>query len=65
MIDYSTGEPYTAHTKNPVPLVVVTERKKIKLKSGKLSDIAPTLLSIMNLEKPKEMTGESLIESDS
>ena len=65
MIDYKTGEPHTAHTINPVPFIVVTDRKKLKLKSGKLSDIAPTLLSIMNIDKPKEMTGNSLIESDS
>lgn len=64
MIDYSTGEPNTAHTTNLVPLILVTERKDVKLNSGKLSDIAPTLLNIMKLEKPEEMTGVCLIEND-
>ncbi|MBR3163462.1 MAG: 2,3-bisphosphoglycerate-independent phosphoglycerate mutase [Clostridia bacterium] len=65
MIDYTTGEPHTAHTINPVPLIAVTERKDIKLKSGKLADIAPTILKILEIKKPKEMTGKSLIEFDS
>ncbi len=61
MIDYKTGEPHTAHTTNPVPLILVTEDKNLKVKSGKLADLAPTLLDLMNIEKPKEMTGESLL----
>lgn len=61
MIDYKTGEPHTAHTTNPVPLVVVG-RDNIKLKEGRLADLIPTMLELMNLEKPEEMTGESLIE---
>ena len=65
MIDYTTGEPHTAHTTNPVPIIYVTDKKNIKLKSGKLADIAPTLLSILEIEKPKEMTGEVLITVDS
>ena len=60
MIDYTTGEPHTAHTTNPVPLILVG-MSDAKLKDGRLCDLAPTLLDIMNLEKPKEMTGESLI----
>ena len=59
MIDYKTGEPYTAHTTNPVPLILVGS--KAKLKPGKLSDLAPTMLELMGIEKPEEMTGESLI----
>ena len=59
MIDYKTGEPHTAHTTNPVPLVLIG--KDVKLKEGRLADLAPTMLNIMGLEKPKEMTGESLI----
>ena len=62
MIDYKTGEPHTAHTTNPVPIILVTPNKDLKLKSGgKLADLAPTMLELMNLEKPKEMTGESLL----
>ena len=59
MIDYATGEPHTAHTTNPVPLILVG--KKATLKPGRLADLAPTMLDIMGIEKPAEMTGESLI----
>jgi len=59
MIDYATGEPHTAHTTNVVPLVLVG--KQAKLKEGRLADLAPTMLKLMNIEKPAEMTGESLI----
>ena len=61
MIDYKTGEPHTAHTTNPVPLILVG-MEDVKLKEGKLADLAPTMLDIMGLAKPEEMTGESLIE---
>ncbi len=61
MIDYKTGEPHTAHTTNPVPLVLYGI-EDAKLKEGKLADLAPTMLDIMGLEKPEEMTGESLLE---
>lgn len=60
MIDYKTGEPHTAHTTNPVPLILVG-MEGAKLKPGKLADLAPTMLDIMGLEKPQEMTGESII----
>ena len=60
MIDYKTGEPHTAHTTNPVPLILVGV-ENVKLKEGRLADLAPTMLDIMNLEKPAEMTGESII----
>ena len=60
MIDYTTGEPHTAHTTNDVPLILVG--KQAILKPGRLADLAPTMLDIMGIEKPKEMTGESLIE---
>ena len=60
MIDYKTGEPHTAHTTNPVPLILVGD-KEAKLKEGRLADLAPTMLDIMDIEKPKEMLGESLI----
>ncbi len=60
MIDYETQEPFTAHTTNVVPLVLIGSDKK--LKNGRLADLTPTLLDLMGLEKPAEMTGESLIE---
>lgn len=61
-IDFSTGNPFTAHTTNPVPFVWVSNNINGRtLKSGKLADIAPTMLNVMNLEVPKEMTGECLI----
>ena len=60
MIDYKTGEPHTAHTNNPVPLILVG-KEDVKLKEGKLADLAPTMLELMGLEKPEEMTGESII----
>ena len=60
MVDYSTGEPFTSHTTNPVPLILVG-KENVTLKEGKLADLAPTMLDIMGLEKPEEMTGESII----
>ena len=61
-IDFSTGNPFTAHTTNPVPFVWVSNNIDGRtLKSGKLADIAPTMLNVMNLEVPEEMTGERLI----
>lgn len=60
MIDLETGGPFTAHTTNEVPLILVGE-KGVELRSGILADIAPTILELMGLEKPTEMTGESLI----
>lgn len=60
MIDYKTGEPHTAHTTNPVPLILVG-MEEVTLKTGKLADLAPTMLDIMGLKKPDEMTGESII----
>ena len=55
------GTPNTAHSLNPVPIVVVSERIA-KVKSGILADVAPTVLDLMGIEKPAEMTGESLVE---
>ena len=60
MLDYKTGEPYTAHTVNPVPLILVG-MDDAKLSEGKLADLAPTMLQLMGLEKPEEMTGKSII----
>ena len=62
MVDYKTGEPQTAHTTNPVPLILVTNDETLKVKSGKLADLAPTMLEILGIEKPEEMTGESILE---
>ena len=59
MIDYTTGEPHTAHTTNLVPLVLIG--KEAKLRPGRLADLTPTMLDIMGIEKPKDMTGETLI----
>jgi 2,3-bisphosphoglycerate-independent phosphoglycerate mutase len=56
------GSPNTAHTKNPVPCILVTEPKKTSLKNGSLADVAPTLLSLMAVPIPPEMTGHSLLE---
>ncbi|MFO7814476.1 MAG: 2,3-bisphosphoglycerate-independent phosphoglycerate mutase [Halanaerobiales bacterium] len=61
MIDQK-GEPHTAHTTNPVILMYVGTEKELKLKNGRLADIAPTILDILDIDKPKEMTGDSLIE---
>ena len=63
MIDYETGEPHTAHTTNPVPLAIVGLPSNRKVKEGRLADLAPTMLDIMGLEKPDEMTGVSLLEN--
>ena len=60
MLDYETGEPFTSHTTNPVPLILVG-KDDVKLNDGKLADIAPTMLELMGLDKPEEMTGESII----
>lgn len=61
LIDPQTHDVFTAHTTNPVPLIVIGEGS-VKLRHGKLGDLAPTMLDMMGLDKPSEMTGESLIE---
>ncbi len=62
MVDYETGEPWTAHTTNPVPFILVNADPSYKLREGgKLCDIIPTMIELMGMEKPEEMTGESLI----
>jgi len=60
MIDYQTGEPLTSHTTNLVPLILVG-MENVELKDGRLCDLTPTMLDIMEEQKPKEMTGESLL----
>ena len=62
MINLETGNPHTAHTTNQVPVILVDQSKNIQLRNGgKLADIAPTLLELMGLTQPNEMTGRSLI----
>ncbi|XGA08352.1 MAG: 2,3-bisphosphoglycerate-independent phosphoglycerate mutase [Wolbachia endosymbiont of Xenopsylla cheopis] len=62
MFDEDSSMPNTAHTLNPVPFIVCTNPKKeIKLRNGRLCDIAPTVLKLLSMDKPKEMTGNSLI----
>jgi 2,3-bisphosphoglycerate-independent phosphoglycerate mutase len=57
------GTPNTAHTKNPVPIIYVSAQAAVaKVKAGKLGDIAPTILNLMGVPAPAEMTGEVLIE---
>ncbi len=55
------GSPHTYHTTNPVPFILIDKNFKSKLKNGILADVAPTILDIMDIEAPKEMTGKSLI----
>ena len=62
MIDEKTGEPYTAHTTNPVHFILVSDEKHKLREGGCLADIAPTLLELMEIPQPKEMTGKSLLE---
>lgn len=56
------GSPNTAHTTNDVPIYLLANNKDIKLHNGKLADIAPTVLQLMHLEQPIEMTGVSLLD---
>ena len=62
LIDYETGEPFTAHTTNPVPFILVNAGEGISLmENGRLCDIAPTLLDLLGLVQPAEMSGHSLL----
>lgn len=64
MVDPQTGAPVTSHTNGPVPLVHVSNKAKaVSLKPGKLSDVAPTLLAMLEMEQPEEMTGENLLDA--
>lgn len=62
MIDPVTGGPHTAHTTNPVPVALVGGPAGARLRNGRLADLAPTILDLMGLPLPPEMTGRSLIE---
>ena len=61
MMDYDNGQPFTKHTTNPVPFIVVSDRVKA-VKDGALCDIAPTLLTLAGVDIPAEMTGKNLVE---
>jgi 2,3-bisphosphoglycerate-independent phosphoglycerate mutase len=64
MRDEATGQAHTAHTTNPVPLVLVNPPPGVVgLADGKLADIAPTLLALLGLEQPRAMTGRSLLRA--
>ena len=58
------GTPNTAHSLNPVPFVYVTDNNSATVKDGRLADVAPSILHIMGLEQPTDMTGENLIEDN-
>ena len=61
-MDEETGEPFTAHTTNPVPFILVNADPAYGLaEGGKLADIVPTLIDLMGMEQPAEMTGKSLL----
>jgi len=63
MVDEKTGEPYTAHTVGKVQIVLVNDKSGVReLKDGCLADVAPTMLELLNIKQPKEMTGKSLLE---
>src|SRR5437667_4236581 len=63
LIDYETGKPFTAHTTYPVPLyLVVPQLAQVQLRNdGILADVAPTILDILHIPQPKDMTGRTLI----
>ena len=62
MVDPATGGPVTSHTNGPVPLVHVSNQaNSFSLKPGRLSDIAPTLLNMLDMQQPTEMSGENLL----
>ena len=62
LVDYESGAPFTAHTINPVPFILVNYDEKYTLREGGcLADIAPTLIEMMGLQQPEEMTGKSLL----
>lgn len=62
MVDPETSGPHTSHTLNPVPLILAGAGNRMLVKEGRLADIAPTLLELMGLPKPAEMTGSSLMQ---
>jgi 2,3-bisphosphoglycerate-independent phosphoglycerate mutase len=65
MVDPETGGPHTAHTTNPVPFVAVGTPFPALRTGGALCDVAPTILQLLGVEQPQEMTGRSLALKDS
>ena len=61
MFDDQTGQPHTAHTSDPVPFIYVGRKATVTTEHGTLADIAPTMLYLLGMQKPAEMTGESLV----
>jgi 2,3-bisphosphoglycerate-independent phosphoglycerate mutase len=61
MVDPETDEPHTQHTLNPVPLLLVDHQRWVLGAGGTLADVAPTVLDLMGLDRPSEMTGRSLL----
>ena len=63
MVDEETGKPQTAHTTNEVPFVLINASPEIELRqTGALCDVAPTVLQLLGIKQPAEMTGKSLIK---
>lgn len=63
MVDPDSGGPFTAHTVNPVPLILVGADPSVSIESGRLADLAPTMLDLLDLTKPEAMNGKSLLLS--
>ncbi|AWB66507.1 2,3-bisphosphoglycerate-independent phosphoglycerate mutase [Saccharobesus litoralis] len=62
MLDPVTGQPHTAHTSEPVPFIYYGRQATVATKAGKLSDVAPTMLHLMGMEQPEEMTGSTIMQ---
>ncbi|MEM1374924.1 MAG: 2,3-bisphosphoglycerate-independent phosphoglycerate mutase, partial [Pseudomonadota bacterium] len=62
-VDPETGGPHTAHTLNPVPVILFGGPSNAQVRDGRLADLAPTLLELMDLGKPPEMAGISLLQN--
>ena len=58
------GTPNTAHSLNPVPFIYVTDNNSATVKDGRLADVAPSILHILGMEQPADMTGENLIQDN-
>ena len=62
MVDEKSGQPYTAHTVGKIAAILVNSHNDVcRMEDGRLADIAPTMLDLLNIDKPKEMTGHSLL----